>query len=434
MSVPSVTEASNSTDTTSSDEIDDERVSRFLSDLHRPDDARRVLRYVLNHPDGVPLTKLVHDTLGQMDTRRNERFVRRLVKRNPRIFETDRSQAVWRVAPAYDCINLITGKQISKPPEGTVSDRDTALSLLKDQKMLNEAGRQILLDRFGRYVDGVDNQKIVLKNPGKSEQYAVLPYRTRFTDASRRNELWAKFHGAWENASDRYDNASLLTLTTDPKMHDSLKEAWENISESFNRLMSWLSQDNRLGERPDYIGVLEPTDSGLPHLHVVIFGHPYVVPQPALSNYWGKYQGEIVDIRRLRNRDGDWVRPDRARTDAPELLTDGGDPDDGGDELNASAYLGKYLSKLTDELGADPSELCDTDAEETEAWKLGLYWATNRQMVRTSHDLKPDDDTDDDDVMRVLTTWEFVGTWDRGDLPARILRNRRPRPEDAPPP
>lgn len=414
----------------SASNVDDERVRRFLSDLHRPDDARRVLEYVLSHPDGVPVTKLTEDVLGRTDTRRNERFVRRLARRNPRIFVTDRQQEVERVAPSYDAVNLITGKQISKPPEGEVSDRDTAASLLKDQKMLNDTGRQLLLDRFGSYVDSVNQKKIVLRDPSETERYAVLPYRTRFTNETRRDRTWATFHGAWENASEEYDDASLLTLTTDPKMHDSLKDAWENISDSFNRLMSWLSQDNRLGERPDYIGVLEPTDSGLPHLHVVIFGHPYVVPQPVLSNYWGKYQGEIVDIRRLRNRDGDWVRPDRARDDAPELLADGGDTSDGGDELNASAYLGKYLTKLTEELNADPSELCNADASETEAWKLAMYWVTQMQIVRTSQDLKPDDETETE--TELLVTWEFVGSFDVGDIPARVLRNRRPKPDPPP--
>ena len=417
--------------TDAADDVENERVRRFLSDLHRPDDALHVLLFVLRHPDGVPIPKVVRETVGETPTGRNDRFIRRLIKRNPRFFETDRSQAVYSVAPSPDALNLITGGQISKPPEGTVSDKDTARDLLEDQKMLNETGRQIVLDRFGSYVDRVSSKDVVLRDlSAKGEEYAVIPYRTRFTDDGRKDAQWQKFQYAWETASEEYDNASYMTLTTDPKMHDGLLDAWENISDSFNRLMSFLSTDSRLGYRPDYVAVLEPTDSGLPHLHVVVFGEPWLIDQRELSDYWGKYQGRVVDIRRLRNRDGEWIHADRG---IPDLLPDGGEEPEDGDgedeEMDAKAYLGKYLKKLLDGLDADAGDLCDADAEDTPAWKLGMHWATDRQMVRSSHDLKPEEDEGDETEVRDVSTWEYVGAWDRSDLPARILRNRRVRTE-----
>jgi hypothetical protein len=281
---------------------------------------------------------------------------------------------------------------------------------------------------------------VVLRDrTARGERYTVIPYRTRFTDDARKDGQWAKFQYAWETASKEYDNACLMTLTTDPKMHDGLLDSWENISDSFNRLMSFLSTDSRLGYRPDYVAVLEPTDTGLPHLHVVVFGEPWLIDQRELSEYWGRYQGEVVDIRRLRNRDGEWIFPDRgARRDgaqtAPELVADGGDESDDGEQMNAKAYLGKYLKKLLDGLDADADDLCDADAEETPAWKLGMHWATDRQMVRSSHDLKPENDDDGTEVLGAK--WEYVGAWNRDELPVRILRNRRapPKTEEVPVP
>ena len=418
------------------EEVENERVRRFLSDLHRPRDALAVLRFVLRHPDGVPIPVVTEETLGETPTGRNDRFIRRLIERNPRFFETDRSQAVYVVAPSPDALNLITGRQISKPPEGTVFDKDTARALLNDQKMLNENGRQIVLDRFGSYIDRVSQKEVVLRDlTARGEEYAVIPYRTRFTDDARQDEQWAKFHYAWETASREYDNACFMTLTTDPKMHDGLLDSWENISDSFNRLMSFLSTDSRLGYRPDYVAVLEPSDRGLPHLHVVVFGEPWLIDQRELSNYWAKYQAEVVDIRRLRNRDGEWIQPTRGERTAgnrnAELVADGGDETDDDEPMDAKAYLGKYLKKLLDGLDADAADLCNADAEETPAWKLGMHWATDRQMVRSSHDLKPEND---DETEVLGANWEYVGAWNRDELPVRILQNRRtpPTPEETP--
>ena len=101
------------------EEVENERVRRFLSDLHRPRDALAVLRFVLRHPDGVPIPVVTEETLGETPTGRNDRFIRRLIERNPRFFETDRSQAVYVVAPSPDALNLITGRQISKPPDSS---------------------------------------------------------------------------------------------------------------------------------------------------------------------------------------------------------------------------------------------------------------------------------------------------------------------------
>jgi hypothetical protein len=418
------------------DAVENERVRRFLSDLHRPRDALAVLRFVLRHPDGVPIPVVTEEVLGETPTGRNDRFVRRLIKRNPRFFETDRSQSVYVVAPAPEALNLITGRQISKPPEGTVFDKDTARDLLSDQKMLNETGRQIVLDRFSSYIDRVSQKEVVLRDrTARGERYTVIPYRTRFTDDGRKGAQWRNFQHAWETATEKYDNGCLVTLTTDPKMHDGLLDSWENISDAFNRFMSFLSTDSRLGYRPDYIAVLEPMENGLPHIHLVVFGEPWLIDQRELSNYWARYQGKTVDIRRIRNRDGEWIQPGRSGA----LIADGGDRADAGDELDdedmdAKAYLGKYLKKLLDGLDADADDLCNADAEETPAWKLGMHWATDRQILRSSHDLKPENDDDETEVLGAK--WEYVGAWNRDELPVRILRNRRapPKTEEVPVP
>ena len=409
------------------EEVENERVRRFLSDLHRPRDALAVLRFVLRHPDGVPIPVVTEETLGETPTGRNDRFIRRLIERNPRFFETDRSQAVYVVAPSPDALNLITGRQISKPPEGTVFDKDTARALLNDQKMLNENGRQIVLDRFGSYIDRVSQKEVVLRDlTARGEEYAVIPYRTRFTDDARQDEQWAKFHYAWETASREYDNACFMTLTTDPKMHDGLLDSWENISDSFNRLMSFLSTDSRLGYRPDYVAVLEPSDRGLPHLHVALFGvAPADIPsQEEIRAYWDGTRdvGSQVHVAPLRLRNNSWLLRSEEAGDAGDV--------------SLSYYLTEAMRDLVTVAESDADDLLEAaDEGDVSLWKQALYWYTERQYYTASPSLKPDDtDEGDDDSLPYVPTWEYVGTFREENIPARFLRNRvRPPPSEPPP-
>lgn len=109
--------------------------------------------------------------------------------------------------------------------------------------------------------------------------------------------------------AERYDRGAHLTLTTNPKIHSSTIEAAETLMESFGELRRWLFRDvsapwapTRPGRSLPYIRVLEWTDSGLPHLHVVFFGVSDLAPKSAVSEYMRDRTGYIVHLDTIVSR------------------------------------------------------------------------------------------------------------------------------------
>jgi hypothetical protein len=95
-------------------------------------------------------------------------------------------------------------------------------------------------------------------------------------------------------------------MTTDAKRFDGLDAALSNLYDAKSRLLAWLSTDYKLGSRPSNLSVLEFTESGLPHVHIVLFGLNWAVPQSVLSQKWDELgQGSVVDIRAARRRGDD---------------------------------------------------------------------------------------------------------------------------------
>ncbi|QZA87616.1 hypothetical protein K0C01_07300 [Salinarchaeum sp. IM2453] len=251
---------------------------------------------------------------------------------------------------------------------------------------------------------------------GDGPEYLCVPFRNRFNSPGRVGDLRASWRRAWRRASRRYDDAVLVTLTTDPAMHDSIADATEALIENKNRLSSWLEYDpasgpSRPGFRPTNLYVLEFTDSGLPHLHVVYFGVSWVTTQAALADYWERReQGRVVDVRRLLKRGGDFV----IRTDD---LPD--DPDADG-KRTARSYLAKSLrtlSAVTDTSPGDVDEASSTRRsgdvnDDADLWKPALYWATGKAFFDGSPELTtddPDGDKDGDTLPRV-PCYRFVGS------------------------
>jgi len=372
---------------------------------------RRTLKVLAYSPDGVTLDRLAELVCGDRWDDADYQRVRRVVERNRERINFAYSNGIRVVSPTADLFNLITARQKSKSPEGGKSSRDTPLNLLKSVNLLNDEGKNILLDRYQSYIDAIEDNKIILSHRDRNrEEYLIKDYKTRFTDDGRADRLWRQYNEAWEEAKEEYDNAVSVTLTTDPKAHDSLKDAWDEQSESWNRLMSWLASDSRLGERPDYICVREPQEQGNPHIHAVIFGVSYLVSTNELSNYWSKHQGKIVHAERLKNRRGKWKSPKR-------------EGEDDRTTTNAKGYIGKYLSKLLDHLEDDADDLYLEDAETTNAWKLALYWAMNRRFYTTSQALIPDDEENDN--LPHVPEYEFHRACSATEIPAYVIRNTR---------
>lgn len=140
---------------------------------------------------------------------------------------------------------------------------------------------------------------------GSGPEYLCLPYRNRFNSPPRASNLQASWRRAWRRARRQYDDAVVVTLTTDPKRHDSIADATDTLIENKNRLSSWLAYDPESGPshpgfHPLNLYVLESTDSGIPHLHAVYFGVGWLTPQWNIADYWDERgQGRVVDVRRL---------------------------------------------------------------------------------------------------------------------------------------
>jgi len=130
------------------------------------------------------------------------------------------------------------------------------------------------------------------KREDDGAEIIILPYLTRANPDYMR-KIKQKLGVLGKINSER---AVLMTLTTDPKRFCSLKAAYRGLMKNKARLMDLL--DKRLKARHQYVSVIEFTKTGLPHLHIVVLGVTYLLPQSELSEIWKAYgQGENVDLR-----------------------------------------------------------------------------------------------------------------------------------------
>jgi hypothetical protein len=277
----------------------------------------------------------------------------------------------------------------------------------------------------------------------------------------------------------------LATFTTDPGTTDdpsrpnprSILETTQSINENFNRLLSYLAGDpatksdtrkdgvpswtqasadavtGRPRHRPEYIKVLEFTEKGYPHLHVLFFdvpcresdGMPWLCDKAELSQKWSDYgQGQIVDTYPLTFRDDldeldaefsndteagfvDWYRyGDHGhsddwvldRLDDHERIKFSND-DENPKESTAGAYLGKYLSATFGSLMESASMEVPEDSyqDKTATWKLALYWATQRRFWSlsrdTRHAITPNEHCRESADVAKTVRWASVDTVER---------------------
>jgi hypothetical protein len=281
------------------------------------------------------------------------------------------------------------------------------------------------------------------------------PFKTRFSDTGRVDKTFARLQDSLEWGAKRGNTAVFTTLTTDPKKHDSLLDAILNINRNFHALNQWMKRDpktkadtrengvpawrapggtvsGRPREKLEYVKVLEFTDAGYPHLHVLYFnppcresdGMPWLCDKAELSHYWNKDthsrpgQGRIVDTWPLVYRD-DLDDVEGAKFNADEGFVSWyryGDHDHGdewveehsdqhdqidfdGDECDpyektAGAYIGKYLAEtyalLQNQEALDDPDWSDSSEGKSAWWKLALYWTTNRRFWSPSRQIERD--------------------------------------------
>jgi hypothetical protein len=86
-----------------------------------------------------------------------------------------------------------------------------------------------------------------------------------------------------------------LTLTLDPKKLDHKKFAVPHLRLCFNKFREYLKRE--FGVPPSYICILEFTQAGIPHLHILIDRY---VPQKWISSTWARLGGgRIVFIKQV---------------------------------------------------------------------------------------------------------------------------------------
>lgn len=408
-------------------------------DSQREADKTQIYQHIRNTPNGIPLCKLaacVFDT----DTEpgdANYQLTRRFIDRYPDLFKTYNRNSLRWVEPRIECLQSLnlcppyacgkTSVQRGDDPTDTrklagTGDRtdhedadtdqfakertqqylDNHLTIESDA-VRRSIYNQLITDKAGTE----DRWQIFERIRGTGDDYLCLPYRTRYNNTHRAGDVLGRFEDALTTASGRHNTATMLTLTTDPNQHSGLTHAIENLADSKQRLMSWLSTDYQLGYRPENLTVLEFTQSGLPHLHVVLFGVPYVTSQAQLAEKWRDYgQGYVVDVRQARTaHNGDW----RLHNDASGTVT-------------LSQYLGKAIRELQEVAAADAAELGDrVDAGDISLWKQALYWASESRYVSCSPTLKPDDEDTPD--LPHITNWKFVGVAKYGKIPAHVRQS-----------
>ena len=459
---------------------------RILKRLTSGDSTFALKTIVSECVKGQPVGQCERFDGSDADYRFVHRYITELSERDPPLVRKRKTAGTCMVSPTPRLIDLITQgiTQTQGDNPEVLYDRDFARDILEHSNSLTGPQKKHLENSLESYVDRVNDYKLLFDvttygadGHGASTSRMTKDYKTRFNDRGRIAKNYAQFNQALQYNLDHASNAVLCTLTSDPGTKDdpsrpnprSLMRMISTINENHNRLMAYLKSDPSMardtrredtpqwtperdpgnyhyftgeptGGAPDgpvtgrprqkleYIKVLEFTDAGYPHLHILFFDVPtrdsdgmsWLIDKNELSAKWSDYgQGMIVDTYPLIYRDdldqlGDFgtktVLKDGEETEVPvsEGMVDWyqyGDHDHSDEwianqkqahnqiefseddetsrESTAGAYLGKYLSAtfgalMTASDGLTPND--GTHEDKAETWKLALYWATERRF------------------------------------------------------
>jgi hypothetical protein len=188
------------------------------------------------------------------------------------------------------------------------------------------------MDAFGDYLDAKEGASLVLEEQNTGD-VKVLPYNHRWTKQYR-EMVYAKLCGAERRLESIFGSGpvptTMLSLTaaqTDSEgrprppgeVLQDLLDGWDK----FRRVIRRATE----GYRTEYLRVVEPHQSGYPHLHVAIFGVAKPSLQEKVREMWVEKYG---------------VGGENAHENAVEI-----ERGRGAQVENAAAYLMKYLGKTT---------------------------------------------------------------------------------------
>jgi hypothetical protein len=127
-----------------------------------------------------------------------------------------------------------------------LTDREFARSLLSSTSSLNDCGKELLSAEIEKYVNRINDWRLLFRATDArsgEESLFMKPYKTQFNDLGRIKQQWARYNQALDYVREEFDNAALVTLTSDPKKFPHLLAMADEITPNFNRLMSWMAYD-----------------------------------------------------------------------------------------------------------------------------------------------------------------------------------------------
>lgn len=270
----------------------------------RSEDHEALERLLMESPEGAPVIWLARTLFGpdvesgdldwQFVKRHGERHheterptSKRAVQVAPGEYENreTESKLLWifptRTTPAPDVLDNRSGKTEHEYNSTALARAEGYLSRRETLSTARAWGG--LVEAFGGKLLG-------------EERADDGPEPTRFNDVARalggRDRVRAAFAGAGERG---YRKGTLLTATTAPGRFESIMDAADSLLDDVELLRRWL-------DRPPGITVVEPTERGVPHTHLVLFRPPQELPtKRELHDYWwvNRERGQQVDVMPL---------------------------------------------------------------------------------------------------------------------------------------
>jgi hypothetical protein len=124
--------------------------------------------------------------------------------------------------------------------------------------------------------------------------------RTRFNDVDRARRSGARVAGAFDEArGEGFDRGAVVTATTAPGRFDSIADAATGLVSDVKALRTKVRDERSDGcdVCPPSVVVVEPTERGIPHAHVAMFGlDADAVDERELRRYWWETRGRAQQV------------------------------------------------------------------------------------------------------------------------------------------
>lgn len=231
------------------------------------------------------------------------------------------------------------------------------------------------------------------------EKYLQIPMTTRGTEKYQAR-IGRRFKLISEYMAEKNLPAVHVRLSPLARFGASPMDSLLRMKEILNPFLSFIQK--KLGYRPEYIEVVEPTKRGHCHYHILFIGMNYLL-QKHLIDEWFESQG-------LGNKSGVWIENLRDSKEASQKIL---------------GYLIKYISKPTN----DPNWSGLLGLTRKREWSMSnrlrsklLKFQEERKrpsvftsIVKSNSNLEP--------------TWEYVGTYDNVLIEA-LMGDSPPSPEE----